>query len=823
MMRRWRLFPKYALLIITLVGGMLVTSGAIGIWFSWRETQDHLVALQVEKAESAATRIEQYVLDIGHEMSWTALPATEGGDALEQRRIDYLKLQRQAPAITEVVWIDANGREQLRVSRLAMDTVSSGTDLSQEAKFREVAGGRTYYGPVYFRKGTEPYMTIARPAGSGGGVTAAEVNLKFVWDVVSRIKIGQAGLAYVVDAKGILIAHPDISLVLKQSDLSALPQVAALSAPQRPSPKGRDLKGAEVFSAHAAIPTLHWTVFVDSPRDEAFAPLYASIVRTVLLLGAGLLVSVVASFFVARALVRPLRALRDGAARIGAGELDRRIEVSTGDELESLAEEFNKMGSELKASYADLERKVEARTSELSEALKQQTATSEVLKLISRSTFDLDVVLRTLLESASSLCSAESAVLFRPDADGNYLPFVIHSVHDDDHADYLRKHPVRAGEGSASGRALLHRATVHIADVRLDPKYERQDLTEAGGYRNVLAVPLLRAGEPIGVIALSNSFEGASFTPGQIELVTTFADQAVIAIENARLFNETKEALERQTATADVLQVISGSMADAQPVFVEILKSCKRLFSGAEMGITLVVDDGMLRLGAHLGTAQAAVAVRLGRDGHEVVHMVDVLAEPELPAAMKHIAEQIGNYSIILAPLLWEGRNVGSIHVVRQPPSPFTDKEIDLLKIFADQAVIAIQNARLFNETKEALEQQTATAEVLQVIGSSVADTQPVFDKILDSCERLFAASGLGIYLVGDDGMLRSGGFRAETAISIDIVRSVAGEFPRPVEGTSTEIAIRERRVVHFPDVLADADVPAPLLRIAAVNGSFSI
>jgi hypothetical protein len=213
---RWRLFPKYATLIIAVVASVLGASSAVSLVFSWREIQAHLVALQNEKAQGAASRIEQYILDIEHQLGWTAFPRLDtAGDALEQRRIEYLKLQRQVPAITELVWIGADGRERLRVSRLAMDAVGAGTDLSQEPAFVAARGGRTWFGPVQFRKGTEPYMAIARPAGGDGGVTVADVNLKFVWDVVSRIKIGAMGLAYVVDATGTLIAHPDISLVLK--------------------------------------------------------------------------------------------------------------------------------------------------------------------------------------------------------------------------------------------------------------------------------------------------------------------------------------------------------------------------------------------------------------------------------------------------------------------------------------------------------------------------------------------------------------------------------------------------------------------------------
>jgi signal transduction histidine kinase len=379
MKRRWPLFPKYATLIITVVGSTLLASAAVGLYFSYREIQEHLAALQAEKAQGAADRIEQYVLEIEQQLSWTALRRMDAtGDRLEAQRIEYIKLLRQVPAVTEVMLLDPHGKEQLRVSRVAMDALGSGADQSQRAGFRAANAGQVHYGEVYFRKETEPYMAISRPAGSvdrdavGGrrsrdGVTVAEVNLKFVWDVVSRIRIGHAGIAYVIDSGGTLIAHPDISLVLRKTDMKSLPQVAALLQ-QKHQPLGRNLKGEEVFSAHAAIPTVHWTVFVESPRAEVLAPLYTSIVRLGLVLAGGLLLAILASFLLARALVRPLRALQAGAARIGQGELEQRIEVHTGDEIEGLAEQFNKMGADLQASYAGLERKVEERTRQLERA-----------------------------------------------------------------------------------------------------------------------------------------------------------------------------------------------------------------------------------------------------------------------------------------------------------------------------------------------------------------------------------------------------------------------------------------------------------------------
>src|SRR5579859_615807 len=232
----WRgsLFLKYALPLVILVSGALVVSGLVEIYFSYEENKLALARVQQEKAAAASIRIERFVRELEHDLSWIAqTPWGARGVPLDQRRLDSLRLLRQVPAITEVSHIDPGGHEQLRVSRLAMDVIGSNADLSHDPKFVEAAAHKTYFSPVYFRKESEPYMTISMAgAGEEAGVVAAEANLKFIWDVVSNLRVGKGGNAYVVDERGRLIAHPDISLVLQKTDLSELPQVrAALASP----------------------------------------------------------------------------------------------------------------------------------------------------------------------------------------------------------------------------------------------------------------------------------------------------------------------------------------------------------------------------------------------------------------------------------------------------------------------------------------------------------------------------------------------------------------------------------------------------------------
>ena len=540
---RGRLFRKYFLLILALVCGTLLLSGSIGVYFSYQENKSALLSLQREKAVAAAVRIEQFVRQIEQQLAFAALPQL-GAEGMEQRRIEFLKLQRLVPAITDTTQIDARGLERLAVSRLGMDVVDSVIDRSGEPAFKGAKSEQTWFGPVYFRKETEPYMSIAvRSKGEAGAVTVADVNLKFVWDVVTRIKIGKKGKAYVVDGSGLLVADPDIGLVLRKTDLSKLPQVKfALEkgAEESQALVAQDLSGAAVLTAYGSIDPLGWKVFVEQPVSEVYETLNATIIRTVSLIIAGLLISALAAMWLARSMVRPIRTLQEGAARIGAGDLEQRIEINTGDELEALAEQFNQMSAQLRESYAGLERKVEVRTAELRETLDQQMATAEILQVISSSVADTQPVFDKILQSCEHLFGGHMLVIFLLGEDGQLH---IGSVRGPN-ADQVRAlFPVPL-EGTASEVAIRERRAVTYANVinGADVPIGLRNIAKRFGRTYSLAIaPMIWKDRGIGSILVGRENKLEAFSEKEMGLLKTFADQAVIAIQNARLFREIQD------------------------------------------------------------------------------------------------------------------------------------------------------------------------------------------------------------------------------------------------------------------------------------------
>jgi signal transduction histidine kinase/CheY-like chemotaxis protein len=365
---RGQLFWKYVALFIAVVA-VALAANVLDMWFSYREQRVLLLNTQREQASAAAAKIGQFVEEIERQMAWmTQLPWST--TSIDDWKFDAARLQRQVRAIMEISQLDSTGREQILVSRVAPDVVGSQIDYSQHPKFLEAMANRHYYGPLYFRSESEPYMTIAiAGARREYGVVVAEVNLKSIWDVVSQIKVGNRGKAYVVDANGRLIAHPDINPVLRKTDLSHLAQVKA--AREAGSVAGweeqvvTDIQGEQVLAAYSPVSSLGWLLFVELPVVEAYAPIYASLMRSSVLLLASLSLAGLAGTFLARRMVVPIRALRDGAARIGSGDLNQRITIKTGDELEALGDQFNSMAAKLQDSHATLERKVEERTQQL--------------------------------------------------------------------------------------------------------------------------------------------------------------------------------------------------------------------------------------------------------------------------------------------------------------------------------------------------------------------------------------------------------------------------------------------------------------------------
>jgi GAF domain-containing protein len=464
----------------------------------------------------------------------------------------------------------------------------------------------------------------------------------------------------------------------------------------------------------------------------------------------------------------------------------------------------------LASSYSEL-------ASGLSEAREQQAATAEILRAIASSPTNLGPTFATILDRAMALVGAQLGVLWRYEGDEVFRAVEVRGASPESMTLWQQSQRI----GRPFFRTNGPWKPGQILDVRETEPYRRRDPlwvsnVEQEGVRTLLAVPLVSETRYLGAIALWRQ-EVRAFTEKEIALLQTFAAQAVIAIENVRLFNETKEALEQQTSTAEILRVIASSPTDVQPVFDTIVDRALRLCDGLYSGV-YQLDGDLLRLVAHNHTGTEAEALLrsgyprpLSRDSlvgraileRRVIHVGDVQSDPDASEWSRNRSRLLGYRSFLGVPLLQDGKPIGAIRVNRSEPRSFSDREISLLRVFADQAVIAIENVRLFNETKEALEQQTATAEILRVISSSPTDLQPVMDTVAENAARVCGATESSVWrLEGEHLRLvaRRGSRRRAVAM---------GESVRVSRGWVSGRAVIDRRTIHVEDLMAaEAEFP---------------
>jgi GAF domain-containing protein/HAMP domain-containing protein len=704
---------KLATAMVVLVGLLLAAAAAVSLWQGYSEAERSALALQQEKAKTLAGRIDGLVSSLENQLAWTTEPdwRTAGVD---RQQADFTRLLRQFPAITELFYIDSRGFEQLKVSRLAPDSVASMVAHANEPRFTETVKARTWIGPVYVRNGTEMAGTIGM-AHADGGVTIAELDLALLTAPV-KAAVADGGEAFVVDGTGRLVAHPDRNPATGENDLSALPQVAAaLAAGGSGATIDATMQGdaAPAFAAWAQAPRLGWTAIVQTPEAEALAPFQMLLWQTLLLLGAGLLLAAIVGASLARRIAAPIKRLQASTELLGEGDLTQRVDVHRRDEIGGLADKFNIMANRLQQSQKGLVAKIDDSAVGFDVALQQQSITAEMVRTISRSGYELERVLDALIDSTVRLTEANvGAVWLR---DGEAFRLASQLGHTGDWVEAARKAPFTKDTDvhAVAAAAAYTGQVVNVDDVSRDLRFmgEYGERPPNSDERAALAIPLKIGDRVEAVFSLSRA-DPIPFIDRQVAVAQDFADQALIAIRDVRLLEtieagkrDIAESRDEQAATHTITRVIGQSTTDAQPVLDAIAENAARLCKARYCQIALL-DGTLLKIKAHRGmSAEAAeliaspFAPMAGGPAEQAISSREAVLVADLEAEVAdELTRLLGIRSLAAVPLVRGDAAIGVMTVADPEPNALPERRLSLLRSFAEQAVIALDNARLADD-----------------------------------------------------------------------------------------------------------------------------
>ena len=659
---RGKLFWKYLVVILLLVGTVLTTASVIELYASYDDLKRVTTELEREKAAAVVSRIEQFIEPIAAQVRGTVTASASA--QLVDKAAEFNRLLRDVPDIAGIQLLDGQGKERLVISRSAPAEADSGVDFSGSAEFQKGRGGQVFHGAVYYRNNTDPRLKVALSSGGkDADVTIAEINLTSIWDAASQVRSGREGYAYIVDGDGRAITHPDVVTSLRRKDLSQLPQVAnALVQINKKNDlnqmltiaPGRD--GQSALIAHAVSPALGWLVFVERPLNEVQEQFRPRLIRSfgVLLLGLG--VSALVAAFLARRMVAPIRSLQEGAARVGRGELGHRIDVRTGDELQSLAEEFNHTASQLEDAQRGLEQKVEARTQELNRTVAELQVLGEVVQAVN-SSLDMQEVLEKIVSHAVKMAGAKDGTIYVLDNEGQFLtPQASFGVGEVMLA-ALKQSRIGAGSTTVGARCIQTRGPVQIPDIEKETGYRLRELMLSEGINSNLGVPLIRDEQVIGALVIRRSERGL-FPDSTVALLQAFAAQSVLAIQNARLFQQIQEKGEQlEVASKLKSQFLANMSHELRTPLNAIIGVTEMLHEDAvdlEREDELEPLDRVLRAARHLlALINDILDLSKIEAGKMELHAENFLLAPLVDDVVKTIqplAEKTGNELVVNCP-----------------------------------------------------------------------------------------------------------------------------------------------------------------------------